>query len=247
MIKTLLLMGALTLAPLNTEGDTTEPPTQETDPTTPSEGETEPTTPSEEETTPTEEEKKDDSTKTDEEKKEDTTTPTTDETKNEIKEWLSKFFEPQQVAMIMTWITYIGTIIGLIYKFYQMAKEKNLTAKNVKDEIMKELGDKVDESVANQLTTTVLATNKMIKNQNEVLALLTKVMALSQENTPESRIAILELISRLGVVKDEEIEEMKETINKQVEETKAVEEKTNESVDTIIETYKVSDDNGTSV
>ena len=246
MIKTLLLMGALTLAPLNTEGDTTEPPTQETDPTTPSEGETEPTTPSEEETTPTEEEKKDDSTKTDEEKKEDTTTPTTDETKNEIKEWLSKFFEPQQVAMIMTWITYIGTIIGLIYKFYQMAKEKNLTAKNVKDEIMKELGDKVDESVANQLTTTVLATNKMIKNQNEVLALLTKVMALSQENTPESRVAILELISQLGVVKDEEIEEMKETINKEVEDKKAVEEETNKSVDTIIENHKV-EDNGTSI
>ena len=232
MIKTLLLMGALTLAPLNTEGDTTEPPTQETDPSTPSEGETEPTTPKEDE------KKEDDSTSTDEEKKE--------ETKNEIKEWLSKFFEPQQVAMIMTWITYIGTIIGLIYKFYQMAKEKNLTAKNVKDEIMSELGDKINESVANQLTTSVLSINKMVKNQNEVLALLTKVMALSQENTPESRVAILELISQLGVVKDEEIEEMKETINKEVEDKKAIEEETNKSVDTIIENHKV-EDNGTSI
>ena len=232
MIKTLLLMGALTLAPLNTEGDTTEPPTQETDPSTPSEGETEPTTPKEDE------KKEDDSTKTDEEKKE--------ETKNELKEWLSKFFEPQQVAMIMTWFTYIGTIFGLIYKFYQMAKEKNLTAKNVKDEIMSELGDKINESVANQLTTSVLSINKMVKNQNEVLALLTKVMALSQENTPESRVAILELISQLGVVKDEEIEEMKETINKEVEDKKAAEEETNKSVDTIIENHKV-EDNGTSI
>ena len=236
MIKTLLLMGALTLAPLNTEGDTTEPPTQETDPSTPTEGETEPTTPKEDE------EKKDDSTSTDEEKKEETT----EETKNELKEWLSKFFEPQQVAMIMTWIAYISTIIGLIYKFYQMAKEKNLTAKNVKDEIMSELGDKINESVANQLTTSVLSINKMVKNQNEVLALLTKVMALSQENTPESRVAILELISQLGVVKDEEIEEMKETINKEVEDKKAAEEETNKSVDTIIENHKV-EDNGTSI
>ena len=230
MIKTLLLMGALTLAPLNTEGETT-PPTQETTPTDPDT--------STDDTPTSEDEKKEDSTTTDDSKKE--------ETKNEIKEWLSKFFEPQQVAMIMTWITYIGTIIGLIAKCYSLAKQKTLTAESVKDLIMKDLGDKIDESVANQLTTAIVSLNKTAKNQNEVLALLTKVMALSQENTPESRIAILELISRLGVVKDEEIEEMKETINKQVEETKAVEEKTNESVDTIIETYKVSDDNGTSV
>ena len=229
MIKTLLLMGALTLAPLNTEGDTT-PPTQETAPTDPDD--------SKKEDTSTSEDKKEDST-TSEDKKE--------ETKNEIKEWLSKFFEPQQVAMIMTWITYIGTIIGLIAKCYSLAKQKTLTADNVKEAVLEKLGDKVDEAVASQLSSSIVSITKMIKNQNETLALLTKVMALSQENTPESRVAILELISQLGVVKDEEIEEMKETINKEVEDKKAAEEKTNESVDTIIETYKVSDDNGTSI
>lgn len=229
MIKTLLLMGALTLAPLNTDSETTEPPTSETTPTDPS--------------TSTDEEKKDETkedTSTSDEKKEESKT-------DEIKEWLSKFFEPQQIAMIMTWITYIGTIIGLIAKCYSLAKQKTLTAENVKELIMKDLGDKIDESVANNLTSAILSINKTVKNQNEVLALLTKVMALSQENTPESRIAILELISRLGVIKEEEIEEMKETINKQVEETKAVETKTNESVDTIIETYKVNEEDGTSI
>ena len=224
MIKTLLLMGALTLAPLNTEGDTT-PPTQETTPTDPDD--------SKKEDTSTSEDKKEDS--------------TTDETKNEIKEWLSKFFEPQQVAMIMTWITYIGTIIGLIAKCYSLAKQKTLTADNVKEAVLEKLGDKVDEAVANQLSSSIVSITKMIKNQNETLALLTKVMALSQENTPESRVAILDLISRLGVIDNSEIQEIKETINKQVEDTKAIEEKTNESVDTIIETYKVSDDNGTSI
>ena len=229
MIKTLLLMGALTLAPLNTEGDTT-PPTQETTPTDPDD--------SNKEDTSTSEDKKDDST-TSEDKKE--------ETKNELKEWLSKFFEPQQVAMIMTWITYIGTIIGLIAKCYSLAKQKTLTADNVKEAVLEKLGDKVDEAVANQLSSSIVSITKMIKNQNETLALLTKVMALSQENTPESRVAILDLISRLGVIDNSEIQEIKETINKQVEDTKVAEEKTNESVDTIIETYKVSDDNGTSI
>ena len=230
MIKTLLLMGALTLAPLNTEGDTT-PPTQETAPTDPDDSK-------KEDTSTSEDEKKEDST-TSEDKKE--------ETKNEIKEWLSKFFEPQQVAMIMTWITYIGTIIGLIAKCYSLAKQKTLTADNVKEAVLEKLGDKVDEAVASQLSSSIVSITKMIKNQNETLALLTKVMALSQENTPESRVAILELISQLGVIDNSEIQEIKETINKQVEDTKVAEEKTNESVDTIIETYKVSDDNGTSI
>lgn len=207
MIKQILLMGALTFAPLNTEEDTT-PPTQE---------------------------KGDVADET-----------TTDENSFDWKAWLEQWFTPSQVAMIMTWVTYAGTIIGLIAKCYSLAKQKTLTAENVKSLIMKELGDKIDESVANNLTSAIVSINKTVENQNEVLALLTKVMALSQENTPESRIAILELISRLGVIDNKEIEEMKETVNKQVEETKAVETKTNESVDTIIETYKENED-GTSI
>lgn len=174
----------------------------------------------------------------------------TEEKKEEtfdIKEWLAQWLTPQQVAMVMTWITYAATIIGMIYKFYQMAKEKNLTAENVKELIMKELGDKVDESVKNQLASAITSLNKTAERQNEVLSLLAKVAALSQENTPESRVAILDLISRLGVVDKVDIDNAKETINKEVEEKKAKEEETNKAVDTIIETHKVEEDNGTSI
>ena len=215
MIKTLLLISALTFTPMADEEVPTEPTTGETTPTEPTESET--------------------------------TTPTTEETtKNELKEWLEKFLEPQQVAMIMTWITYAATIIGLVYKFYQMAKEKNLTAENVKNLIMAELGDKVDESVRKQLESAVNSLTKTAERQNEVLSLLAKVSALSQENTPESRIAILDLISRLGVVDKEDLENAKASIENEVAEKKALEEETNNAVDTIIENHK-EEDNGTSI
>lgn len=175
-----------------------------------------------------------------------TETPKEDEETFDWKAWLEQWFTPQQVAMIMTWITYAATIIGMIYKFYQMAKEKNLTAENVKTLIMKELGDKVDESVKTQLASAITSLTKTAERQNEVLSLLAKVSALSQENTPESRVAILDLISRLGVVDKEDIESAKETINQEVEEKKAQEEETNKSVDNIIETHK-EEDNGTSI
>lgn len=174
-------------------------------------------------------------------------TPTeTETTEDNVKAWLEKFLEPQQVAMIMTWITYAATIIGLIYKLSQLAKSKSLSNENIKNLILTELGDKVDESVKNQLASAITSLTKTAERQNEVLSLLAKVSALSQENTPESRVAILDLISRLGVVDKEDIESAKETINQEVAEKKAQEEKTNNTVDSIIETYK-EEDNGTSI
>ena len=219
MIKTLLLIGALTFTPMADEEVPTEPTTGET---TPTEGEGE-----KQEETPTETEEK-------------------KEENFDIKAWLEKFLEPQQVAMIMTWITYAATIIGLVYKFYQMAKEKNLTAENVKTLIMAELGDKVNESVKQQLESAVTSLTKTAERQNEVLSLLAKVSALSQENTPESRIAILDLISRLGVVDKEDIENAKASIENEVAEKQALEEETNSTVDKIIEEHK-EEDNGTSI
>lgn len=221
MLKELLLISALTFTPMANEETPSEPETGEVET-----GEEETETPKEEDT-----EIKGDN---------------TEEEGFDWKAWLEQWFTPQQVAMIMTWITYAATIIGMIYKFYQMAKEKNLTAENVKTLIMKELGDKVDESVKKQLESAVTSLTKTAENQNEVLALLTKVMALSQENTPESRVAILDLISRLGVVDKTDLDNVKASIENEVAEKKAQEEETNKSVDTIIENHK-EEDNGTSI
>lgn len=168
-----------------------------------------------------------------------------EETEFDIQEWLAQWLTPQQVAMVMTWLAYAGTIIGLIVKLYQLAKTKSLSNENVKDLIMKELGDKVDKSVQDNLATSIVAINKTIERQNEVLALLAKVSALSQENTPESRVAILELISRLGVVDKEDIEKAKETIKEEVKTKREIEKATNESVDKVIE--KFDKDDGTSI
>lgn len=168
-----------------------------------------------------------------------------EETEFDIKEWLAQWLTPQQVAMVMTWVAYAGTIIGLIVKLAQLAKMKSLSNENVKDLIMKELGDKVDKSVQDNLATSIVAINKTIQRQNEVLALLAKVSALSQENTPESRVAILELISRLGVVDKEDIAKAKETIKEEVKTKREIEKATNESVDKVIE--KFEKDDGTSI
>lgn len=173
-----------------------------------------------------------------------TETPIVEETNTEDfdwKAWLEQWFTPEQVAMIMTWLTYITTIITLFYKFYRMAKDKNLTNENVKNLIMAELGDKVDKSVKEQITAIAIPLLQTSKNQEEVLKVLTKVMALSQENTPESRVAILNCISTLGVIDKQVVEQAKETINTQVKNDQDKKVATKEAVDKIIETTKKDD------
>lgn len=169
-------------------------------------------------------------------------TTTTEDEDFDWKEWLEQWFTPQQITMIMTWVTYIATIITIVYKLYRMAKDKNLTNENLKTLIMSELGDKVDNSVKEQITAIAVPLLQTSKNQEEVLKVLTKVMALSQENTPESRVAILNCISTLGVIDSQVVEQAKETIKTQISQEKSKEIATQQAVDKVIETTTNKDD-----
>lgn len=168
--------------------------------------------------------------------------PVEEEAPFDWEEWLTQWFTPQQVAMIMTWITYITTIITIVYKLYRMGKDKNLTTENLKVLIMNEIGDKVDASVKEQITAIAVPLLKTSRNQEEVLKVLTKVMALAQENTPESRLAILNCISQLGVIETELVEQAKETITEQVKTEQVKQEETANQVEQIINETSNTDD-----
>jgi len=172
---------------------------------------------------------------------------TTTETDFDWKEWLAQWFTPQQVAMIMTWITYITTIITVVYKFYRMAKDKNLSNENLKTLIMTEIGSKVDSSVKEQITAIAIPLLQTSKNQEEVLKVLTKIMALSQENTPESRVAILDCIASLGVVDKQVLEQSKQAIDTQIKATEDKKIATQTAVDNVIQDTATTSDDGTQI
>lgn len=164
-------------------------------------------------------------------------------------EWLSKWFSPEQVAMIMSWVAYAGTIAGLIVKLKQLAKSKNTTAEDVKVAVLEEIKKSVNEEVAEQVKPYLDGVIKTQKNTNEVMQVLAKVLALAQVNDPQSRLAILDCIASLGVVDKEVLAVAKETIeqNEQVKE----ENKNDalEQIDNIIEDTEVETetDDGTSI
>jgi len=172
---------------------------------------------------------------------------TTTETDFDWKEWLAQWFTPQQVAMIMTWIAYITTVITVVYKFYRMAKDKNLSNENLKTLIMTEIGSKVDSSVKEQITAIAIPLLQTSKNQEEVLKVLTKIMALSQENTPESRVAILDCIASLGVVDKQVLEQSKQAIDTQIKATEDKKIATQTAVDNVIQDTATTSDDGTQI
>ncbi|MDD3085344.1 MAG: hypothetical protein PHU32_05665 [Candidatus ainarchaeum sp.] len=176
-----------------------------------------------------------------------TETTTTTTSDFDWKAWLAQWFTPQQVAMIMTWIAYITTVITVVYKFYRMAKDKNLSNENLKTLIMTEIGSKVDSSVKEQITAIAIPLLQTSKNQEEVLKVLTKIMALSQENTPESRVAILDCIASLGVVDKQVLEQSKQAIDTQIKATEDKKIATQTAVDNVIQDTATTSDDGTQI
>ena len=171
------------------------------------------------------------------EQKEEVTETQKEETKNESKDWAKEIFSPSNIAMYFTWLAYIVTIIGLAANIKRLRQSNNLTLKNVSTDVKKVLNADIQASVTEMfdkyLPTLVAAQEK----SNKIMSIFAKILALSQENTPESRIAILDLIKELGVVEQELVTTAKQIVEdgqKAIEEHK---ESMNKQLDEIIEKY----------
>lgn len=163
-----------------------------------------------------------------------------EENKDKIEDKLNEWFSPQVVAMIMSWLAYIGTILTLVNNLKKLKKEKNLTAQDVKEQVCAELEKVVSKQVVEKVAVYFDSADKMQKEIKDVLETFAKILALSQENTPESRVAILELIQRLGNNTNGMIETIKETISTQEKEKEEKKQANEEKLNKII-------DDGTSI
>lgn len=163
------------------------------------------------------------------------------ESKSDFEKWLSEWLDASTVATIMSYVAYLGTIIGLVAKLKTLKQNNQLTLENVKDTILSEVGDKISAETKNEIEKYLPSLLETSKNQKEILEVFAKVLCLSQENTAESKVAILNLISQIGIVDNKVVETAKKEVETQKveQETKKVEN--TESLDKII------NDNGTSI
>ena len=157
-----------------------------------------------------------------------------DEKKND---WVDQWFAPDKIAMYFTWLAYIGTIIGIAVNLAKVRKMNHLTLKNVSDELKEVLKANITDSVNVGLDKYLPQIAAGQEKANKIMEIFAKVLALSQEDTPESKVAILNLIQELGTVGQELINNSKEIIEASQKAIEEHQEEVEERLDEIIEKY----------
>lgn len=135
-----------------------------------------------------------------------------EEAKDTIGEWLAKWFEPATVATILSWVTYLGTIVTLVWKLKQLKQTNNLTLDNVIKAVTEELKRVLPEEVSTQIEKYMPELRDSAEKQTEVMKAFCKILSLAQVNDANSRLAILDLIEQIGMIEKSEIDKARKAI-----------------------------------
>lgn len=160
-----------------------------------------------------------------------------EEQKDEVDTWFDEFFSAEKVAMYLSWIAYIGTIFGLVANIKKLKQSNNLTLKNVSDDVISKIDSSVAKEVAERFEKylpSILATQE---KTNEIMSIFAKILALSQENTPESRIAILDLVGQLGIVSKEIVDNSKGIVEDTLKAIEEHKQEVDNKLDEVIQEY----------
>lgn len=221
------------------EDTPTEPPTTENAPTTeivpPStEPTSEPTLTTEPTTTP-----------------EPTPTPTPDTPDKEATfdwaEWAKEWLSPQVLTTVTAVLTALVAVLKMVASLKSMAKNKQLTIDGVNEIVVSNLKECVSKEVADKIDAYMPEIIAYEKKSSDIMIAFSKILALAQENTPEARKAILEVIQELGIINNTAVESAKKTIEKQEEAKKAEEAKKTDDLNKIVEETSKPTDNGTTI
>jgi ribosomal protein L17 len=160
-------------------------------------------------------------------------------------EWIAKNVATLLGVSSASVLTLIASIVGLVSKLKQLAKEKNLTLENVKDAVIASIKENLTDEMKKEIEPILEKVQTTVANQAEVAKVFTKIVALSQSNDPNSKIAILECIASLGVVDKTIIEEGKASIEEEEAKETAKKEETEKIVNDIISETSNGDDGTT--
>lgn len=157
--------------------------------------------------------------------------------KEEINEFLDKWLSPQMVALYFSWLAYLGTIIGLVANIKKLKQTNNLTLKNVSEEVKALIKEVIGEEVAEQFGKVAPQLISGQDNANHIMSIFAKILALSQDNSPEAKVAILNLIEELGTAGQDLVQNAKEAIKESVELEQKTKEAIEKRIDDIVEQY----------
>lgn len=156
---------------------------------------------------------------------------------DEVDAWFKKVFSAEKVAMYLSWLAYIGTIFGLVANIKKLKASNNLTLKNVSDGVISKIDSSVAKEVAERFEKYLPSILASQEKTNEIMSIFAKILALSQENTPESRIAILDLVGQLGIVSKEIVDNSKGIVEDTLKAIEEHKQEVDNKLDEVIQEY----------
>lgn len=177
----------------------------------------------------------------------DTTTVVAEPTSSEptdivdyVGEWVSEWLSPMTITSITAIVSLLGAVLYLINQLKKLAKDKALTTDDVCAKVTEALKTIGSETTNNAIIDVVKPIEERVDKMTPILVDFSKILALSQENTPESRIAILDIIEHLGTIGKEITDNSKKVVETEVAVIEEKKEETNKKIDEVIE--KVTDE-----
>lgn len=155
--------------------------------------------------------------------------------------WMEEHFTAETIATIMSVLTMLGVVLKLCASLKELAQKKAITTEEVCNKVSEILKTTNKESVEKSINDLVKPLEDKVGSITPVLNAFAKVLALSQENTPESRLAILELLQSIGNISDKVIDDAKKEVNSQI---KQDEEKKETAISTLEKIELKSDSEG---
>ena len=144
--------------------------------------------------------------------------------------YVKDYLTPQTITVITTVICFLIALLRLLSSVKTLRTQKAMTLQNVLTELKKYVDMCKDNEIKSAIETIINPLVAKVDSINPVLETFSKILALSQENTPESKIAILNLIQDLGKIDVKVIEQANETIEIQEQEKKEQRAEIEESI-----------------
>jgi hypothetical protein len=162
-------------------------------------------------------------------------------------EWAKGWFSPQTLTTLASVLTCLGVVVKCVSEIRRLAKDKQLTIEKVQDLVLTQIKTNLPDDIKAEMDKYLPQLTEYAQKSNDILNDFAKILALSQENTAESRLAILKLIEEMGVISQELVDKAKAEVESQkaAEEKKAEEQK--EAVKEVISATEPAKDDGTSI
>lgn len=131
---------------------------------------------------------------------------------NELVKIIKEYLTPETVTTITAVLMFLVSSLKMISTIKVLSKQKSTTIDDVMSALKSQNKEEIEKAINDVVTPIISAVNEI----NPYLQTFAKILALSQENTATSRLAILELIEKMGTVDSDTLTDAKESVQTEV-------------------------------